>query len=178
MMRKWVSLLSIPVVIVLTLVLAGCCCPKKKVGELPTTTVAQAPEVKEVAPAPEAVTESALEEQARKEGALLPIYFDFDKYNIKSEAKANLDKTAEWLSKNSTVKIRAEGNCDERGTNEYNLALGERRASSAMKYLVNVGVSADRITTVSYGEEKAVDPGHDEAAWAKNRRDDFRITEK
>jgi peptidoglycan-associated lipoprotein len=109
--------------------------------------------------------------------SLDPIYFDFDKSTITSDAKAILDKNAEWISKNPTAKIRIEGNCDERGTNEYNMALGERRANTAKKYLLNLGVSADRLTMVSYGEEKPMDPGHDEAAWTKNRRDDFKVVE-
>jgi peptidoglycan-associated lipoprotein len=108
---------------------------------------------------------------------LEPIFFDFDKSNITPDAKAILDKNAEWISKNPTAKIRIEGNCDERGTNEYNMALGERRATSAKQYLVTLGIAANRLTTVSYGEEKPLDPGHDEAAWAKNRRDDFKVIE-
>ena len=108
----------------------------------------------------------------------MPIYFDFDKSNLKPEAKKNLDKTAAWLAKKPTVNIRIEGNCDERGTAEYNVALGERRANSAKEYLVKLGVSAARLETVSWGKEKPLCPGHNEAAWAKNRRDDFNPTSK
>jgi len=109
--------------------------------------------------------------------SLEPIYFDFDKANIWPDVKAILDKNAEWISKNPTAKIRSEGNCDERGTNEYNMALGERRANSAKQYLLTLGISADRLTTGSYGEGKPIDSGHDEAAWANNRRDDFKVIE-
>ena len=177
-MRKWIGMLSIPVILVLTLALAGCTCPKKQApAELPTTQVAPPAEVAETPAPPEVVKESTLEEQAHQQGALLPIYFDYDKSNIKPEAKANLDKTAAWLGKNPTVKVRVEGNCDERGTAEYNMALGERRANSAKKYLVNTGVKTDRLATVSYGKEKPVCTDQNEACWSKNRRDDFRIVE-
>ena len=108
----------------------------------------------------------------------MPIYFDYDKSNLKSDARKNLDKTAAWLGKKPTVNIRIEGDCDERGTNEYNIALGDRRATSAKEYLVKLGVSADRLEIVSLGKEKPLDPGHSEAAWAKNRRDDFIPTSK
>lgn len=78
------------------------------------------------------------------------------------------------MSKNADANIRIEGHCDERGTSEYNLALGDRRANSAKKYLVDLGISAERLSTISYGEEKPADPGHNEAAWAKNRRDEIK----
>ncbi|MBN2466678.1 MAG: peptidoglycan-associated lipoprotein Pal [Deltaproteobacteria bacterium] len=163
-----------------TLVLSGCCCPKKKAveSELPTTTVAQAPEVKEATPPAPTVAEEPLETLAKKAGALEIIYFDFDKSTIKPQAKEKLDRTAKWLTENPTVNVQVEGNCDERGTNEYNLALGDRRAASAKKYLANLGIAPARITTISYGEEKPADPGHDESAWALNRRDEFKITGK
>ncbi len=101
------------------------------------------------------------------------IYFDFDKYNIKPEARENSRKLADWLNANSAYNLLIEGNCDERGTIEYNLALGERRATSALKYLATLGVDKKKMSTISYGKERPVDPGHDEAAWAKNRNDHF-----
>jgi len=103
------------------------------------------------------------------------IYFDFDKSDLKPEAQAGLKKKADWLRRNPGYSVRIEGNCDERGTNEYNLALGERRAASAKKFLAALGIAEDRMSIISYGEERPVDPGHNEAAWAKNRRDDFRL---
>jgi peptidoglycan-associated lipoprotein len=103
------------------------------------------------------------------------IYFDFDKSELKPEAKAVLKKKADWLSDNSGYALRIMGNCDERGTAEYNLALGERRAHAAKQFLTALGISADRIYTVSYGEEKPAVPGHNEAAWSKNRRDEFKL---
>ena len=106
------------------------------------------------------------------------IYFDFDKSELRPEAKTVLKDKAAWLRSHPAYTVRIEGNCDERGTNEYNLALGERRAHAAKKYLVALGVSEHRIATISYGEENPADPGHNEAAWAKNRRDEFKLTKR
>ena len=103
------------------------------------------------------------------------IYFDFDKSDLKPEARAVLRKKADWLLKHPEYSVRIEGNCDERGTNEYNLALGQRRADSAKKFLVTLGVDEARISTISYGEERPADPRHNEEAWAKNRRDEFKL---
>ncbi len=106
------------------------------------------------------------------------IYFGFDQYALTEEARATLKKHADWLRANRGYVMRIEGHCDERGTNEYNLALGQRRADAAKKYLVGLGVDSRRLTTVSYGEEKPLDPGHHEAAWAKNRRAQFSVTKQ
>jgi peptidoglycan-associated lipoprotein len=102
-----------------------------------------------------------------------PIYFDFDKSDIKEESKPILEAIAMDMKAKPKRYIRVEGHCDERGTNEYNLALGERRALSTRQYLISLGVSDGRIATITYGEEQPSDPGHDEAAWAKNRRSEF-----
>jgi peptidoglycan-associated lipoprotein len=109
------------------------------------------------------------------ESELQKIYFNFDSAALSDAARASLSKNYELLAKQPSVKLQIEGNCDERGSDEYNLALGERRAKAAKDYLVNLGVPADRISVISYGEEKPADAGHDEAAWAKNRRDEFVI---
>ena len=101
------------------------------------------------------------------------IYFDFDKYVIKPEGREALKRNAEWLQKNPGKKVVVEGNCDERGTNEYNMALGQRRADAAAKFLTDLGIAKDRVGTVSYGEEKPVCKDANEACWSKNRRDDF-----
>jgi len=101
---------------------------------------------------------------------LKDIYFDFDKYDVGPEDTPILKENAALLKKYPNVKIQIEGHCDERGTNEYNLALGERRANSTKNYLLSLGISPDRISTISYGEEKPLDSGHDESAWGKNRR--------
>ena len=103
------------------------------------------------------------------------IFFDYDAYDLSADARKVLADKAAFLNGNPNVKIRIEGNCDERGTTEYNLALGDRRAKAAMDYLVFLGIKADRISTVSYGEDKPLDPGHTEEAWSKNRRDHFVI---
>ncbi len=111
--------------------------------------------------------------EGRTSAPLLPIYFDFDKSNIREDQRARIIKNATFLNENKGAKVRIEGNCDERGTNEYNMALGERRANSSKKYLMNLGVHEDRMHTISYGEEKPLLHGHDEYSWAQNRRDDF-----
>ena len=103
------------------------------------------------------------------------IFFDFDKSVLKLESQALLKKKAEWLKANPSAKMLIEGNTDERGTAEYNLALGERRADAAKKFLVDLGIDAKRISTISYGEERPIDPRHNEEAWAKNRNDGFVI---
>jgi len=102
------------------------------------------------------------------------VYFDFDKYELKSEARDTLAANAEWLKSNAGIQIQIEGHCDERGTEEYNLALGERRANAVKSYMVSLGVDEARLFTISYGEEMPADPGHDAAAWAKNRRAQFK----
>ncbi|MBI5587375.1 MAG: peptidoglycan-associated lipoprotein Pal [Deltaproteobacteria bacterium] len=107
---------------------------------------------------------------------LYAVHFDFDKYNIREDDKPVLEKNAKWLNLNKKVTVIIEGHADERGETEYNLALGDKRARSVEKYLEALGVSRDRLATISFGEEKPVDPGHDEAAWSKNRRAEFKIT--
>jgi peptidoglycan-associated lipoprotein len=115
------------------------------------------------------------EAELREEFENTDIHFDFDKFNLTNEAREILAKKTSWLQGHTDLKIKIEGYCDERGSNEYNMALGERRANSAMKYLVTAGVEASRISTISYGEEKPLDPGHNEDAWAKNRRAHFKM---
>lgn len=101
------------------------------------------------------------------------LYYDFDSAVLKPMSQEVLQRKADWMNENMDATVIIEGHCDERGTAAYNLALGERRADAAKDFLVNLGVSADRVTTISYGEEKPVDPGHNEEAWAKNRRAHF-----
>jgi peptidoglycan-associated lipoprotein len=107
---------------------------------------------------------------------LRPVYFDYDKYTLAPEAQAALQYNAEVLRRVSHISVVAEGHCDERGTSEYNLALGDRRARSAAEYLTSLGVAPQRVSTVSYGSEIPVDPAHNDAAWAKNRRVYLRIS--
>ena len=103
------------------------------------------------------------------------IYFEFDKSLLLPRAQEILKKKANWLQDNPNVSVIIEGHCDERGTSEYNIALGERRAESAKVFLIHLGIIGSRLITISYGEERPVDPGHNEEAWAKNRRAHFAI---
>ena len=98
------------------------------------------------------------------------VFFGFDKSDLTSEAQATLNRQAAWLKKSSALKVVVEGHADERGTREYNLALGERRATAVKNYLVAAGIPAGRISTISYGKERPIALGSDEASWAKNRR--------
>jgi len=111
----------------------------------------------------------------REEEIFKDIYFDYDQYDIRPDAKPILENIASWLSKNPNTKILIEGHCDERGTNEYNIALGDRRAKSARDFLVALGISQSRIEMISYGEEKPVCNEHTEECWSKNRRAHFVI---
>jgi peptidoglycan-associated lipoprotein len=188
MAHRWGSaqLLAIPV-LALSLFLVGC--PKR-----PATTAASAPaptgapaapssptpsspSTPSVTPAPAAPSTAAPATPPRpsefaENMNLKDIFFDFDKYDIRPGDAKTLDTNAAWLKTNDNL-VLIEGHCDERGTNEYNLALGERRAKSTMNYLVSQGVQASRITIISYGEERPVCTEHTEECWAKNRRSHF-----
>jgi len=160
-------------VFVLGMTLGGCGCFMQQMkGETPPPPAPQAkvvaPETKKeipVAPAPAAPAAVIV--------ALKDINFDFDKYNIRPGDAEVLKGNAAWFKANPGKKMRVEGNCDERGTVEYNLALGQKRADAAKAYIVNLGVDGKLLETVSYGKERPVDPGHNEAAWSKNRRAHF-----
>jgi len=104
------------------------------------------------------------------------VFFDFDKYNVDAAARKALEKQAAWLKANKSVTIVVQGHCDERGTREYNLALGERRANSVKDYLVVLGVNPARVSTISYGKERPVATGSNEAAWKQNRRGVTKVT--
>jgi peptidoglycan-associated lipoprotein len=104
------------------------------------------------------------------------IHFDFDKYVIKDIDETTLEDVASWLRENPDSRMLIEGHCDERGTNEYNMALGEQRALAARRYLVGLGIDPNRLTTISYGEERPLVMGSNEAAWAQNRRDHFDVS--
>jgi peptidoglycan-associated lipoprotein len=109
---------------------------------------------------------------------LADIPFDYDQYTLTTEARDILANHAVYLKKNKSVTVQIEGHCDERGTVEYNMALGQKRADATKEYLVLMGLEASRFTTISYGEERPIDPGHDENAWSKNRRAHFVITSR
>ncbi|RMG90127.1 MAG: peptidoglycan-associated lipoprotein Pal [Candidatus Dadabacteria bacterium] len=149
--------------------------PKPVVRETPKPAPAPEPppaRTGAVEPAPEKPVEGAGLAQETTPG-LERIHFDFDKAVIRPDAQEVLRKNAEYLQNNPGVRIRIEGHCDERGTTEYNLALGERRAKAAFQYLMDLGIDPNRMSVVSYGEEMPLDPRHNEEAWAKNRRAEF-----
>jgi peptidoglycan-associated lipoprotein len=191
MTKKSFTALTI-LILSIGLILTGC--PKK-------TVVKEEPSVKKEEAAKEAAKKEEVakkEEAAKKEfetslvakkepgvigevfesKLLKDIHFDFDKYDIRPEDAAILKESAALLKKFPNVKIQIEGHCDERGTVEYNLALGERRANKTKDYLVSLGLSVARISTISYGKERPFDPAHNEEAWSKNRRAHAIITAK
>ncbi len=132
------------------------------------------------APAPivEDKVSSASLDEINRNSPLKPVFFGYDQSDVSAEGQKALDANADVLKRNPGWIVTIEGHCDERGTAEYNLALGERRANAARAYLVSLGIPADRLRTVSYGKEFPFDPGHDEAAWARNRRAHFVVTQK
>ncbi len=134
------------------------------------------------APAPQPVVEATRPPAPPKDFAdtanLQDIHFDFDKATIRPDAAQLLDANAVWLRSNGNMLVLVEGHCDERGTNEYNLVLGERRARATINYLIGQGIAQDRLSLVSYGEERPLCTEHNEACWAKNRRAHFRVKER
>ena len=165
-------------------------CAKKAVKDEAAITEDQeamkAKEAAEKARQEELARQQAIEEQRLKDQDMMKqeakdmflnedIHFEFDSSTLTPEAQLILKKKAEWLQNNPGSMSTIEGHCDERGTSEYNIALGDRRATSAKNFLVDLGISASRLTTISYGEERPVDPGKSEEAWAKNRRCHFTI---
>lgn len=128
-------------------------------------------------PPPDPVLASAVD-ALNRQGYLRTIYFDYDKYDIRADQRDNLAQNAEWLRKYGSVKFTIEGHCDERGTAQYNMGLGDKRANAAKDYLVSLGIDAARIQTISYGKERPLDTAQTEAAYAKNRRAQFTITAK
>jgi peptidoglycan-associated lipoprotein len=129
-------------------------------------------------PVPEDAISAASLDDLNRNSPLKPVFYELDSAELTPAGQKTLDENAAVLKKYSTWTITIEGHCDERGTAEYNLALGERRAGAARAYLVSLGIPSDRLRTVSYGKEFPFDPGHDEAAFAKNRRAHFVITAK
>lgn len=152
--------------------------PPPQVQEQPPVEKVEAPVVQEPQLTEEEIFLQKSLEQINREKPLAMIFFDYDKSLIRNDAKPVLETNARWLTRFRTIKILIEGHCDERGTEEYNMALGERRAKSTMDYLLSLGVSADRMRIISYGKSQPLDPGHSEAAWQMNRRSQFLIIEK
>jgi peptidoglycan-associated lipoprotein len=148
-----------------------------------TTGVPPAPPVPVSEPMPvPAIPEDMLAgrslDELNRDSPLKAVFYDLDNADLSAEAQQALQANAELLKQNATWQITVEGHCDERGTAEYNLALGERRANTARDYLVSLGIPATRLKTVSYGKEFPFDPAHNETAWSKNRRAHFVITAK
>jgi peptidoglycan-associated lipoprotein len=129
-------------------------------------------------PVPNDAISSASLDDLNRNSPLKPVFFELDSSELSGAGQKALDENAALLKRYASWTVTVEGHCDERGTAEYNLALGERRASSARAYLVSLGISGDRLRIVSYGKEFPFDPGHDEAAFSKNRRAHFVITAK
>lgn len=119
--------------------------------------------------------DETIRQQNQTRGLLKTVYFEFDKAEVREDQLEVLKQNAAWIRSHATYKILVEGHCDERDTIEYNLHLGERRASSVQQYLIDLGIPASRFRTISYGEERPADPGHDEDAYAKNRRAEFTL---
>ncbi len=139
----------------------------------PDTTPAGPVDVQEAAPPPSI---QELQAEAERAGLLGDVFYDFDKYDLRAEARERLARNAEYIKANPGLRFNIEGHCDERGTNEYNIALGQSRSTSSLDYLVSLGVAANRFKTISYGEERPFCTESNEACWQKNRRARFVIT--
>jgi peptidoglycan-associated lipoprotein len=159
--------------------LAACSTPKPPPpapvsGPPPAAPAPERPRAPPVAQAPTGPVPGSIQDFVVNVGDR--IYFDYDKYDVRADAQPVLSAQATWLAKYPSVKVRIEGNADERGTREYNLALGSRRANSIKDFLTSHGVAADRIETISYGKEMPIDAGNNEEAFAKNRNGHTAIT--
>lgn len=174
MVKGYLKLVAVCVMMGSVLVVSGC--SQKKVAKTEETPAfaGRADSGSEGLDTQAPVSKSAFTIlEGRTTGPMLPVYFDFDKDAIRADQKSRMQTNATYLKDNPSAVVAIEGNCDERGTNEYNMALGDRRANSAKKELAKMGVSVNNLTTISYGEEKALNFGHDELAWSQNRRADF-----
>lgn len=147
----------------------------KAEGQAGEAAKSKAPErvTEREAPSETVVSRERATSMEEQEGQFKDILFDFDRYNVQDSYKPALKTIAGWISKNAGPKLSIEGHCDDRGTNEYNLALGERRAKAVKDYLVSLGVPSSRLETISFGAEKPLCTEHTEECWAKNRRAHF-----
>ena len=181
-MINWRNIEFFSFILSVALGLAGCSSTTAK-PELSSPAPASPPAESKAEPAPIPVAgRSSLEAFQRGESTATPassplkeIYFDFDRYDLRPDARETLKANGDWLKANPSLLVEIEGHCDERGTNEYNMALGAKRAQAAMDDLITLGVAANRLSTISYGEEVPVCEEHTEECWAKNRRDRFII---
>ncbi len=192
------------VLIIALVMLVPSCQQKKRIRSLPPTSVTAEEEAQRTAEEEarqrelerqKAIEEETLKEESVKEAGLSEemeterkvterfvfenedIHFEFDSIRLSPEAQVLLRKKAQWLGANPAVRVTIEGHCDNRGTNEYNLALGDRRAYSAKIFLIDLGIAESRLQTISFGEERPLDPAENENAWARNRRSHFVISE-
>jgi peptidoglycan-associated lipoprotein len=184
-MRQRNVVLSVLLILTLVTLVGACKKPPPPVepvapAEEPPPPPPPEPETKQVEPdfptepiAEPEPTRSELIDQWNRDGVLATVYFAFDSSELSEAAQRTLRENAEWLRAHGDVDVVVEGHCDERGTIEYNLALGERRAASVREYLTSLGLDQARMRIITYGEERPVDPGHTESAWAKNRRAAF-----
>ncbi len=166
------KLLGLSLIFALTAMMVSCGPGPNTVDETPVVVDTTPPP-----PPPPPVDTTPPEPEVRtiSEGEFQTVYFDFDKSSIKPNFSGALESNADLMKESMDMIIQIEGHCDERGTVEYNLALGERRAMATRSYLVNLGIAAERIEIISYGKERPAMMGHNEAAWSKNRRTEFRI---
>ncbi|MBI5836143.1 MAG: peptidoglycan-associated lipoprotein Pal [Candidatus Eisenbacteria bacterium] len=171
-MRRPVWMLIVAAALVLSQLAVTGCSRKSVESEGPTTDVVKPPATDTNPPETTKPTDGPESSQDETGFTYKDVYFAYDDATLSEEARGVLSRTGAHMSKND-VRVEVQGNCDERGSVEYNLALGERRANSVKEYLVSYGVGGNRLTTVSFGKEKPVDQGHDESAWAKNRRAHF-----
>jgi len=181
------NLVLMTVCLMVLMVVSSCQKKPAQVAPPPTPQVKEQPKVEKVEQPPvvtkpqlseEEIFMSKSLEEINREMPLRMINFDYDKYLVRDDAKSILDANAVWMKKYTTVKVLIEGHCDERGTEDYNLALGEKRAKSAMDYLISLGIVPERMKMISYGKSQPLATGQDEAAWQRNRRAQFTIIEK
>jgi peptidoglycan-associated lipoprotein len=185
---KFRSMAALVLLVMIAPLLLLSACGKKRPPVVTTTPTARAtptppPEVTDSGPDVRPVDESqamgedfSVSDPSGEGGPLADIHFDYDQATLTDAARGTLEKHALWLQNHRVAKVMVEGHCDERGTVEYNLALGNQRAQVTHDYLVSLGVAAERLRTTSYGKERPLDPGHDEAAWARNRRAHFAVS--
>jgi peptidoglycan-associated lipoprotein len=149
-----------------------------KPADKPATDVKDAanPNINDKTPNPLDAELQTADKHARDTGLIGDIYFDFDKYDLKPEARERLSKNADFMKQNPKFVVEIQGHCDERGTNDYNIALADRRANAAREYLLTLGVADARLKTVSFGEERPVCTDHNESCWWRNRRGEFHLS--
>jgi peptidoglycan-associated lipoprotein len=198
MMQKNWTILALTLVLALSVTVSVSSCAKKRISSEPATPTAEESAQKRAAEearqrelerqktlkeedlSDEGLSEEMAQQKTASAKSIFEnedVYFEFDSIRLAPQAQEILTKKAEWLRANPTAKITIEGHCDSRGTNEYNLALGEGRAQSAKAFLVDLGIDPSRLNTISYGEERPIDRAQTEEGWAKNRRAHFVIIE-